>query len=321
MSTTRIRDEAFARGSLGAVALAMMTDVFEFERRQFPLLADQSVEDLVHSFYTDKNTGYANAVIAAPNDAAAKRMTRTWATRWMVDETRKHPYGALRNRIEKRLGRSLLFRPSSVAHYWCLADGEDVDTPVSDQHLRQLAAAAHVEVTKTADGDGVRLGKPGELEDLLRRMISSAGRLHIADITRICADRFPSTLQVGDAYVVATSADWEVVEETTAGDDGLAETARKRRAETIAADLLPHLSERDRTAIVFAGAPAGLAAALGVGRSSAYTIAQALRARLVELAGDDAQGREVLAALVRLVLDETPVVPSLDGVKENTRAL
>ena len=67
---------------------------------------------------------------------------------------------------------------------------------------------------------------------------------------------------------------------------------------------------------------AALAEELGIGRSSAYSIVKKLRGRLIELAGDDERSREVLAALVRLVLDGSSGVPSLENVDmENSRVI
>ncbi|MBO0982677.1 hypothetical protein IOC53_02305 [Rathayibacter sp. SD072] len=53
-----------------------------------------------------------------------------------------------------------------------------------------------------------------------------------------------------------------------------------------------------------------LADALGVGRSSAYTALNRLRARLIELAGDDERGMATMKNIIGLVLDEDAPVPS-----------
>lgn len=55
MTTTLIRDEALARGTLGLAALKMMRGVFKKELRRFPGLRDtDSVDDFVNSFFQDK---------------------------------------------------------------------------------------------------------------------------------------------------------------------------------------------------------------------------------------------------------------------------
>ncbi|AFM20101.1 hypothetical protein Mycch_5427 (plasmid) [Mycolicibacterium chubuense NBB4] len=51
-----------------------------------------------------------------------------------------------------------------------------------------------------------------------------------------------------------------------------------------------------------------------MGRSSAYSLIAKLRARLTEMAGDAERGREVVAALIGLVLDDAAVVPSLEDM-------
>ena len=320
-ATTHIKDEALSRGSLGPAALDMMTDVFTHELPRFPgVAATDEVADLVNEFFLDKGSGYANAVVAAPDDDAARRLTRKWAVHWLVDRARTLPFGALRNRLEKRLERSPLFARSAIDHYWRLADGDDADRAVTESQLRQLASSTFVETIPTADG--IQLGRRGELEELLRRLLDAAGRLHISDITRICGERFPSTLEPGDAAWGTVDADWDYIEDVTPAADTTGTTADKRRHESTAESLMPLLSDQEFIIIRHADDAIALAAALGVGRSTAYTLISRLRARLVELAGDDEQGREVMVALVSLVLDDTPGVPSLrEEDREDSRAI
>lgn len=315
MTTTRIRDEALARGHLGQAALDMMRSVFKQESRQFPRLRDaDSIDDLVNSFFEDKGAGYANTITALPDDAAARRETRKWVVRWLVDRERKRPWGALRNRLEKRLQRSDLFTPSAAKHYWFLAGAEDIDRPVTDDELRDIAASAPVEVVLPTGDGPVRLGRTGQLEEMLRRVLIAAGRLHVSDLTRICADRFPSLLEPDDALDTAQDADWEVIEETTAGPDSAGVAVEQHRDEHIAAQLLPLLTAQERTAIRFVEDPAALAQELGIGRSSAYSLIKKLRARLTEMAGNAARGDTVLPALIGRVVDDSADVPSQDSM-------
>lgn len=313
--TTFIRDEALARGTLGMAALKMMRRVFTEQLPRFPGLRDtDSVDDLVNSFFEDKGAGYVNVITALPDDRAAKQETRKWVKRWLVDLTRKQPWGALRNRLEKRLERSNLFSPSAVKHYWFLAGGDDLDCPVTDNELREIAASAPVEVAIPADGGPVRLGRRGQLEEMLRRVLTAAGRLHVSSLTRVCADRFPSLLETGDVLASYVDADWDVVEETTPASDSSAITETKLSDENLAQQLFPQLSDQERAAIRHGGDAAALAFELRIGRTSAYNVIQKLRARLTELAGDTLRSRGVQAALVRLVLDDSLGVPSLRSV-------
>lgn len=315
MTTTVIRDEALARGTLGLAALEMMRDVFAKELQRFPGLRDtDSVDDFVNSFFQEKGTGYVNVITALPDDGAAKRETRKWVERWLIDRTREQPWGALRNRLEKRLERSNLFSPSAAKHHWFLAVSEDIDRPVTDTELRDIAASAPVEISVPAGGGAVRLGRTGQLEEMLRRLLVAAGRLHVSDLTRICADRFPSLLETGDALVATVDADWGIVEDTTPARDGAAVTETKLADEQVAQRLLTQLTGQERAAIRLGGDASALANELGIGRTSAYNVIQKLRARLTELAGDSARSREILAALLRLVLDDSPNVPSLDSM-------
>jgi hypothetical protein len=315
MTSTRIRDEALASGYLGRAALEMMRSVFEQQLRQFRRLgAANSVDDLVNSFFESKGAGYVNTIIALPDDGAARRETSKWVKRWLVDREREHPWGALRNRLEKRLQRSDLFSPSAVRHHWYLAGGEDIDRLVTHDELHNIAASAPVDVALPEGQGSVRLGRTGQLEEMLRRVLVAAGRLHVNELTRICADRFPSLLEPCDALDAAEDADWEGIEETTAGPDTVAATEEKRREEHIAARLLSMLTDRERIAIRFVDDPAGLAQELGIGRSSAYSVIKSLRARLTEMAGDLAHSRTVLTALVSLAVDDPSGVPSLDSM-------
>jgi hypothetical protein len=312
---TRIRDEALALGQLGRAALDMMRSVFAQELRQFPGLRDaDSVDDLVNSFFELKGAGYANAITALPDDAAARRETRKWVKRWLVDHERERPWGALRNRLEKRLERSDLFTKSAAKHHWFLTGAEDIDRPVTDEELRDVAASAPVEVALPTGDGPVRLGRTGQLDEMLRRVLLIAGRLHVSDLTRICADRFPTLLAPRDVLDTAPDADWEVIEETTAGPDAVGITEEKHRDEHIAARFLLQLTAQERTAIRFIDDPASLARELGIGRSSTYSLIKNLRARLTELAGNAERGRNVLGALISLVVDDSAAVPSLNDM-------
>jgi hypothetical protein len=314
-TSTRIRDEALERGHLGPAALEMMRSVFTEQLPRFPGLGDaDGVDDLVNSFFEYKGAGYANAITALPDDGAARRETRRWVQRWLVDRARERPWGALRHRLEKRLQRSDLFTPSAAKHHWFLSGAEDVDRPVTDDELRDIAAGAPVEVVLPTGQGPVRLGRTGELEEMLRRVLAAAGRLHVSELTRICADRFPSLLEADDAFDARDDVDWGVIEETTASPDTGAITEAKRRDEEIAAQQLPQLTARERTAIRFLDDVAALATELGIGRSSAYSLIKRLRARLTELAGDSERANDVLAALLGLVVDDSSSVPSLDGM-------
>lgn len=312
MTTTLIRDEALARGTLGMSALAMMRNVMSEQLPRFPGLRDtDSVDDFVNSFFADKGAGYANVITTLPDDRAAKQETRKWVERWLVDLTRKQPWGALRNRLEKRLERSSLFSPSAVKHYWFLTDGEDTDRQATEPVLREIAASAQVQLF-VATGDGsVTLGSKGQLEEMLRRVLVGAGRLHVSDLTKICADRFPSLLEAGDVLTSTIDADWDSVEETAPAIDSSEVTKIKVDDEEFAQRLMTKLNETELAAIRHGGDAAALAKELGVGRTSAYNAIQKLRARLTELAGDSTRSQGVLAALLRLVLDDSPNVPSL----------
>lgn len=306
--TTSIRDEASARGTIGPAAYNMMLTVFGWEVQRFPRLAAQApAEDFLNSFFEQKGAGYVIALVAEPDDAAATRLTHGWVKNWLVDQDRKLPMGALRNRLEKRLQRSELFRDSEVAHYWYLAEDSDLDKTVSTDDLRTAAAAVDVELQISASGQ-IQLGRSGQLESLLRELLLLAGRLHIGQMASICAERFPSLIAVGDAMNHLEEAEWENNEHVA--DDLVANTAAKLDSETIAMDIYTALSEEERTILRNAGDAESLSIALGVGRSSAYSLIKKTRARVIELAGSAARSDQVRGALIDLLMGKTSNVPS-----------
>ncbi len=316
MGTTDIRDEASALGHLGDAALKMLRSVFVEQLPRFPSLElVGEIDDLMQDFFEAKCEGYVPAVMALPDDAAVRRLTRSWVEHWLVDRVRQRPWGALRHRLEKRLQRSHLFTTSALAHYWMLTGGADADVAVGDEELRAIAASAPVSLMYSPSGDGsVQLGRAGQLEEMLRRVLEAAGRLHISELTRVCADRFPSLLDNADAADETADVDWGVIAETVASPDGAVVTDIMRGREQVAAQLLPTLDKRERVAIRFLDDPSGLANELGVGRSSAYSLIARVRARLTEMAGDHERGREVVAALLRLIVDDAAVVPFPDDM-------
>lgn len=321
MSTTLIRDEARSLGRIGPHALKMMVRVFSSLVPKFAAVREQeSVDDLVSSFFEARGSEYVIAILAASDDLGAERITYRWGTNWLVDEARQLPFGALRNRLEKRLSRSELFNPSAVAHHWYLANGEDEDRPHDPAELGMIAARADIELLPGANG-GVRIGKTGELEELLRQLLETAGRLHVSEMTVICGNRFPVTLHVGDVSASVVDADWEIMEDVTESSSSVFLTAEKARAERVAASLLPRLSTEDVAVIRFRDDIPRLADELDCSRSSAYTARGRLRGRLVELVGEGPAAREVMSALVRLVLDESQPVPSVPIDRENPRAI
>lgn len=316
MGSTDIRDEAHILGHLGEAALKMVRNVFVEQLPRFPSLDPVGeVDDLMQDFFEAKCEGYVPAVMALPDDAAVRRLTSSWVEHWLVDRVRERPWGALRQRLEKRLQRSDLFATSAVKHYWMCAGGADADLAISEDELRAIAASASVDLVYSPSGEGsVQLGRAGQLEEMLRRVLEAAGRLHISELTRVCADRFPSLLDNADASDEAADVDWDVIADTVASPDDSVVTDTMRGYEQIAARLLPTLDERERVAIRLLDDRSGLANELGVGRSSAYSLIARVRARLTEMAGDYARGQEIVAALLRLIMDDAAVVPFPDDM-------
>lgn len=312
MCTTLIRDEAAARGQLGPAALSMLLRVFDSELRRFRGLAEvDTAEDLTFEFFADRATSYVDAVLATPDDEAAARLTRRWARNWLIDRVRTTPYGALRHRLEKRLQRSSLFRASAVANHWLLEGEEDIDRAATPEEIYDAAADVRVDVIVNAGGRVV-LGKAGQLEEMLRAVLRRSGRLHIADLTYLCVRRFPSVLEDGDWLMVGNrTAEIEDVEDIYSRDDAIFEGIGQQADSRVAREIFARLTKIERIALRFGDDRQKVASLLGVGRSTAYSRIQSAKARLLELAGDQARARQVMTDVLRLILDDEITVPSI----------
>ena len=311
MVTTLIKDEVRALGQLGPRAFDLLMSVFEQELPRFRGLSSlETFEDLALDFFADRGTSFTDMLATSLDDEVAARKTHTWARHWLIDRVRELPYGALRQRIEKRLQRSDLFRPSEAAHHWCLVEGDDVDRNASLDVLYSAAIEIRVDVIVEASGKVV-LGRQGQLEEMLRVVLDLGGRLHISDLTYLCAHRFPSTLEVGDWLTSGdTMVDIDEVEPPAERLNDIYVAADQLGDSDLAHRIFDQLSDVERLALRFGSQPAALAEHLGVGRSSAYSrIAQA-KAHLLELAGSNGRSKDVLTDVLALALDESPPVPS-----------
>ncbi|WP_033106756.1 hypothetical protein [Microbacterium profundi] len=321
MATTRIKEELLASGQLGQAAFEMMTAVFKSLVMKFSALRErETVEDLRNGFFLEKGTGYVLAIRAAEDDDAAARITYAWGTRWLVDESRKLPFGALRNRLEKRLERCDLFDPSRVAHHWFLADGDDESYPFTTSQLEAIAAAADIEMHPWGEGN-LRIGKTGELEHLIQSLLECAGRLHVAEITVICGNRFPLILQLGDASESTVESNSGMLENSAPDSDSVFVTAEMMHVDRLASAIFPQLTDEEVTIFRFWGDVPRLVEELNRSRSSVYKAMDNARRRLVELAGGGHEGRQIMLALMRPILDRSASVPSTQDEREDTRAI
>ncbi|KJL28824.1 hypothetical protein [Microbacterium oxydans] len=321
MATTRIKEELQASGRVGPAAFKMMTDVFESLITKFSALrARETAEDLRNGFFLDKGTGYVLAIGAAADDDAAARITYRWGTRWLVDKSRHLPFGALRNRLEKRLERSALFAPSRVAHHWFLADGDDESYLFTTSQLVAIADAADIELHPWGNGN-LRIGKAGELEQLIQSLLECAGRLHAAEITVICGNRFPLMLQLGDASESMVDANSDTLTNSAADSDSAFVTAEMIRIDRLADDIFPQLTDEEVSIFRYWGDVPRLIDELNRSRSGVYKAMDAARRHLVELAGGGEEGRQVMLAVMKPILDRSASVPSTQDEREDTRAI
>lgn len=290
----------------------MLLRVFASELRRFPGLAEiDTAEDLALEFFADRATSYVDAVLATPDDEAATRRTRQWARNWLIDRVRTTPYGALRNRLEKRLQRSPLFHASSVANHWFLEGEEDIDRVATSEEVREAAEDIRVDVNVDAGGRVV-LGQTGQLEGMVQAVLKLCGRLHIADLTYLCAQRFPSVLEDGDSLTARhRTTEIEDVADTQSRDDATFGAAEQKADSRVAQEIFARLTEVERLALRFGDDQREVASRLGVGRSTAYSRIQSAKATLLELAGDRTRARRVMTDVLRLILDDDLAVPSI----------
>lgn len=317
--TTQVKDEIAAHGELGSATWAILTRAAAMEIVKFPGLDElETAEDLAVGFFEERLDTFPVALAATSDDDSALALTRRWMRNWLIDRVRKLPLGAMRNRIEKRLQRSPLFVDSEVVRFWRLADGTDEDISVDSDTLRGIAASASIEVSAMASG-GVRLGRKGELEEMLRQILERAGRLHISEIAAICAARFPAAMESGDAILASSGDEWEEVEASAEAVDALAGTRTKIAEARFAEEILLRLDDRDRAVLRWGDDPSVLGAQLGIGRSSAYAVIAKTRARMVEWCRDAEGALRLMPAVVRLIMDEDVAVPSDTSMDRETQ--
>lgn len=317
MATTRIRDEIARSGTLGRHTYDLLIAVFKIQLRRFPGLLDlDSIEDFAHEFFATTGEPFVVAIGAAHDDDAASRLTHRWAKYWLVDRARELPLGALRNRLEKRLERSQLFERSEVTHHWKLVDADDADGDALPDDLRRIAAAAVIHLDSSRGGSTPRLGRKGELETLLVDLLSSAGRMHISQITQICADRFPALVESGDLLLHTFDVDENEGEREEYGqiDPGFG-FAEGPDLDRLAESLLETLPVDTRLVLRYLDDAEKVQELMGIGRSAAYKTIMGARNRLREAAGDDELSRPLLERVVALLVDERTIVPSSSSDK------
>lgn len=330
---TEIVDELHSLGYFGLQAIGLLLKLTEEELRRFPALTSDGVndaEDYAQSFFLACGLPLTTAVsLEAADDEVLGRMFRRWLRNWLVDQNTETAMGALRDRLEKRLDRDPRFQRSPVQHFWFLS-GELAEAGTDDvTTLSTVARRVHVTYYPEPPGGKRRaqLGKTGELENLLKELLVSArGSLHISTLVAVVANRFPHVLDPhtiypdeGENTSIESVADpnpsplTELMQEDDDENFGLlAEVAFRQ------------LTQEEKELVLVLDDLKEAMKLLGLQRSSASLRISRFRSRLIEIAGNDSNSREILRRIIGLcnlsyhpetgvAMDNTGFVPSTQG--------
>jgi hypothetical protein len=302
--TSIILDELRSSGQFGAHALEFLVQLAHEELSRFPVLrADRawSDEDWAAEFFVAKGRALVTEVaIKADDDDAVRRMMRRWMRNWLIDQHARTAWGALRDRLEQRLVRDGRFRRAPAEHFWCLDSGPDTAGSVHLDALVAVAQRTHVTLYPQSSESRrrARLGKAGELEALLANVLVAAnGSLHISTLTRVVADRFPHVLD--PATIPMEGHDESVPSVEPTPDEALVKAEDAQAIEATAASIYACLSDVERRLVTRIDDPCAVSSFLGVGRSTTALRIRQLKAKLIELAGDDQAARRILFHVIR----------------------
>lgn len=300
-----VPDELRALGHLGGPAtIAMLTARFRSAVQPFPTLKPSggwtagALEDVLHDFLAEKLEDLTNAVLTVRDDETATlKVTSRVMKRWLIDQARKTDTGAIRVRLEELLHESDLFvKPNGQGERWALVGAEQV----SNVDIESLVAAARAV-------PGV---KPVRWRDENRRAPMASG----PDLLRVLEavlERAGGSVESGVLVTVfqrrfgVTLTSFVPLEEDDTLPERLAEphvsnSVELDEAAVRAAQAYAQLSDRERRILLHLHDHRAVQDALGVGRTTAYTLIVKVNEALQALAGQDVDHAAVAAALVRL---------------------
>ncbi|MFC3688869.1 hypothetical protein [Aquipuribacter hungaricus] len=300
-----VPDELRALGHLGGPAtIAMLTARFRSAVQPFPTLKPPggwtagALEDVLHDFLAEKLEDLTNAVLTVRDDETATlKVTSRVMKRWLIDQARKTDTGAIRVRLEELVHESDLFvKPNGQGERWALVGAEQV----SSVDIESLVAAARAV-------PGV---KPVRWRDENRRAPMASG----PDLLRVLEavlERAGGSVESGVLVTVfqrrfgVTLTSFVPLEEDDTLPERLAEppvfnSVELDEAAVRAAQAYAQLSDRERRILLHLHDHRAVQDALGVGRTTAYTLIGKVNEALQALAGQDVDHAAVAAALVRL---------------------
>jgi hypothetical protein len=286
-------------------AFDLLVRLTEEELHRFPGLASDpawSHEDWAVEFFAAKGHAFAiEALIKADDDDALGAMLRRWLRNWLVDQHIRTAWGALRDRLEKRMERDGRFRQASASHFWCLTDGPE--TAGTDDVDALVVVAQRARVTFYPEPARARrraqLGRAGELESLLAEVLTAAGGgLHISTITNVVARRSPHVLDPATQPLPEANDIERLAADTPTPDRVVVELEDREAIEASVSSVFDSLSATERKLISVIDDPVAASELLEVGRSTTALRIGQLKTKLIELAGDDESARQMMEHVI-----------------------
>ncbi|MCD0443958.1 hypothetical protein LO763_10015 [Glycomyces sp. A-F 0318] len=298
----------------GPLALELLCRLAESELRRIPELRhdhSKTHEDYALDFFAKSGEALlAAAILQAQDDDAVGRMFRTWLRRWMIDKARQGARGRLREVLRKRLDRDQRFEKVRGTSFWRLAEGPSEASGADPADLIDAAWQCHVSFAapRKADAQQVRLGRQGELENLLSAVFkAAAGSLSEEALATIVAVRLPyqtaPVLSSLDELAPQASAAPAPETQVIAAVD----TAEARGA---ADRVLAALTEVERALVPVIDDWTAASKILGKKRSATYNRLDRLIVKLKELAGSEPAAHEILEIVVQRCLEGADVSAS-----------
>jgi hypothetical protein len=319
-------DELVALGHLGGPdTMATLTSRWRSATRQFYVLepsggwTDESREDLLHEFLSEKLEDLTDAVVAVRDDeVAVVKVASRIMKNWLIDQARKTDAGAIRVRLEELLGEHEMFiRPAGQGHRWALV-GAETDSGVDLDSLVAAAVAVR-DVRAVRWSDDTRRAPMASGTDLVRVLEAvlqrAGGSVEIGTLVAVFRRRFAVTM----ASLVPLEADDTLPDRLAAPIELRAADAAE--ASNRAAQVYAQLSGRERRILLHLDDHHAVQDLLGVGRSVAYTLIGRVKNVLRGLAGEDVEPAEVAAELVRLAqADPANSIPGAPTPNDDTVA-
>jgi hypothetical protein len=254
-------------------------------------------EDLLHDFLAEKLEDLTDAVMSVRDDETAiLKVTTRVMKHWLIDQARKTDTGAIRVRLEELLhGSDLFVKPAGEGERWALIGAEQVSNVDIDSLLTAAKAVPGVRPVRWRDEH--RRAPMASGPDLLRVLEAVLERAAGSVETGVLVTVFRRRFGVALTSFVPLEDDDTLPERLAAPRE--ASAVELDEAAARAAEVYAQLSDRERRVLLHLHDHHAVQDALGVGRSTAYTVIGKVNDALQALAGEDVDHAAVAAALVR----------------------